>query len=438
LKTLYKIALASALSSSPLLAVPVNAAPPAVTKKSTITSLDSRIGQLVDVLKGTMPAKDYFDETFLNAVPETQIKAITDGVIKQYGQPLRVLKIDRKSPESAVVTVEFEKAISTININVAATTPYKVNGLRLASFAAKDDSMSKIDAEFAALPGKAGFIVERLNDTGTGQIIASRNAGAQFAIGSTFKLYILAELASQIDARERSWSDVVPLSHRSFSSSATSKWPKDSPATLQTLALQMISVSDNSATDTLLHALGRSAVERKLALVGHSAPDKTLPFLTTVEAFAMKSPANADLRAKFLKASEAEQRKIIETQQSRLGLAQVDERAFANGPAFIDSLEWFASPADIANLMNHIRKSRSDRMLQIMAVNAGIPDADAAKWSYVGYKGGSEAGVISMSFLLQSKSGTWYAVSGSWNNPAKEVDQGTFVALMTRLVQSVQ
>ena len=438
LKHSLKFVLSLALSSCALLAIPANAAPPVAVKKSTVNSLDVRIEQLVEVLKGTTPAKEYFDESFLNAVPEAQVKAITEGLIKQYGRPLRVLNIDRKSPQSAVLKVEFEKAIGTININVAAAAPYKVNGLRIASIAAKDDSKSKIDADFAALPGKAGYIVERLNDAGNGQIIAARSANDQFAIGSTFKLYILAELASQVDARELSWGDVVPLSQRSFSSSATSKWPKDSPATLQTLALQMISVSDNSATDTLLHTLGRSAVERKLALVGHSAPDKMLPFLSTVEAFAMKSPANADLRANFLKASEKEQRKIIETQQPRLGLAQVDERSFAGGPAFIETLEWFASPSDIANLMNHIRKSRSDRMLQIMAVNPGIPDADAAKWNYVGYKGGSEAGVISMSFLLQSKAGAWYVVSGSWNNPVKEVDQGAFVALMTRLVQTAQ
>jgi beta-lactamase class A len=404
-----------------------------------ISPLETPIHELIPLLKGKIAPKDYFDPTFLNAVPEAQILQISKNIITQYGQPIRILKIDKKSQESAIVTIEFERAIGTINLNIAWTPPdSKVNGLLFTSFTAKDDSKSKIDSDFAALPGKAGYIVERLNDTGAGQIVASRGANDQFAIGSTFKLYILAELASQVDARERNWGDVVPLSHRSFTSPATSKWPKDSPVTLQTLALQMISVSDNSATDTLLHTLGRSAVERKLALVGHSAPDRMLPFLSTVEAFAMKSPANSDLRTKFLVASEKEQRQIIETQQARLGLAQVDNATFANGPAFIDSLEWFASPADIANLMNHIRKSRNDRMLQILSVNAGIPDADAAKWNYVGYKGGNEMGVISMSYLLQSKAGTWYAVSGSWNNPAKEVDQGAFVALMTRLVQSVR
>jgi hypothetical protein len=77
-------------------------------------------------------------------------------------------------------------------------------------------------------------------------------------------------------------------------------------------------------------------------------------------------------------------------------------------------------------------------MLEILAVNSGIPAASAAKWNYVGYKGGSEPGVISMSFLLQSKAGQYYAVTGSWNDPAKAVDEGKFTALMLRLVQAIE
>jgi hypothetical protein len=204
------------------------------------------------------------------------------------------------------------------------------------------------------------------------------------------------------------------------------------------LALQMISVSDNSATDTLLHLLGRTAVERKLAQIGHRAPDKTLPFLSTVEAFAMKSPANTELRTRYLAASEAQQRSIIGSEQARLGFDQIDNQTFAGGPAHIDTLEWFAAPYDLAELLNHIRRTRNDRMLEILSVNPGLPAATAAKWGYTGYKGGSEPGVISMSYLLHAKSGQWYAVTGSWNDPAKPLDEGKFTAMMTRLVQAAE
>ncbi len=410
-----------------------NPAPASVT-----SPLESRIAELPAALKGDIAPADYFDPTFLAAVPAEQLSAFAKTIIAQYGAPTAVLSIDKKSATGATITVAFEKAVGTFNINIEGAAPHKVNGLLAADFAAKGDSLDKIGAEFASLPGKAGFVVTALNDNAPNKIIAQHNAATQFAIGSTFKLYILAELASQIEAKERKWSDVAPLAHRSFSSPATNKWPKDTPVTLATLALQMISVSDNSATDTLLHFLGRTSVERKLAQIGHSAPDKTLPFLSTVEAFALKSPANADLRTRYLAASEAQQRKIINTEQARLGFDAVDNQAFTNGPAHIDTLEWFAAPNDLTELLNHIRRARNDKMLEIMAVNPGLPAATAAKWGYVGYKGGSEPGVISMSYLLHSKSGQWYAVTGSWNDPAKAVDEGKFTAMMTRVVQAVE
>jgi beta-lactamase class A len=437
-KRLFLLCAATCLSACSTVAPTVMASPVPVSAPIAESPLDLRIGELVAALKGEFAPADYFDPVFLAAVPLEQWSAITKNIIAQYGQPVKVLTIDKKSATGATVTVAFEKATGTFNINVAGSAPYKVNGLLAADFAAKDDSLNKIGAEFAALPGKAGFVVTALNDNAPNKVIAQHNAESQFAIGSTFKLYILAELTSQIEAKERNWSDVAPLAHRSFSSAATDKWPKDTPVTLATLALQMISVSDNSATDTLLHLLGRTSVERKLAQIGHRAPDKTLPFLSTVEAFALKSPANAELRARYLAASESQQRKIIGTEQTKLGFDQIDNLTFAGGPAHIDTLEWFAAPYDLAELLNHIRRTRNDKMLEILAVNPGLPAAAAAKWGYSGYKGGSEPGVISMSYLLHSKSGQWYAITGSWNDPAKAVDETKFGALMMRLVQAIE
>jgi beta-lactamase class A len=435
---LFLLCAAASLSACSTVTPSVMANPVPVSAPIAQSPLDLRIGELVAALKGEVAPADYFDPVFLAAVPAEQLSAITKSMIAQYGQPVKVLTIDKKSANAATITIAFEKAVGTFNINVAGNAPYKVNGLLAADFAAKDDSFDKIGAEFAALPGKAGFVVTALNDGAPNKVIAQHNAGEQFAIGSTFKLYILAELASQIEAKERSWSDVTPLAYRSFSSVATDKWPKDTPVTLATLAVQMISVSDNSATDTLLHLLGRTSVERKLAQIGHRAPDKTLPFLSTVEAFAMKSPASTELRTRYLTASEAQQRKIINTEQARLGFDQIDNQTFAGGPAYIDTLEWFAAPYDLAELLNHLRRTRNDRMLEILAVNPGLSAVTAAKWGYVGYKGGSEPGVISMSYLLHSKSGQWYAVTGSWNDPAKAVDETKFGALMARLVQAAE
>ncbi len=49
-------------------------------------------------------------------------------------------------------------------------------------------------------------------------------------------------------------------------------------------------------------------------------------------------------------------------------------------------------------------------------------------------KGGSETGVMNMTFLVQSKGGQWHAVSGGWNNAEAALDKGKFVGLMSRAV----
>ena len=67
--------------------------------------------------------------------------------------------------------------------------------------------------------------------------------------------------------------------------------------TLHSLATAMIAESDNSAADTLLLALGRDRVDAMVAASGHTDPARVLPLLTTAEAFALKMPDAADLRA---------------------------------------------------------------------------------------------------------------------------------------------
>jgi beta-lactamase class A len=435
LRTLIALAVLGALTLTP----PANAAPKPKTKAAPTalpaTPLDLRIEQLVPLIKGQVALDRYFSPTFLAAVSPAQFKAVADSVIAQYGQPQRIVSITNSRANGATVKLAFEKAIGTIEIDVEPGTPGKVIGLLISGFEVSGDSMDAIKSEFQALPGSSGFVLAELPDNGQPRVIATHNPGQQFAIGSTFKLYILAELAAQVKAGERKWSDVVPLTHHSFSSSATNGWPKDTPVTLFTLAGWMISVSDNGATDTLLFTLGREAVERKLATIGHSAPDKTLPFLSTVEAFALK--ADPELRARFLKATEAQQRDLLAKEKGKLTLDKITGSSIGGAPASIDTIEWFASPYDLLTLMRHIRRQQDDRILSIMGINAGLGAAFKQKWQYVGYKGGSEPGVISMSYLLRAKNGKWYVVSGSWNDTKAEVDKGKFAALIERLANTV-
>src|SRR3546814_11025722 len=109
----------------------------------------------------------------------------------------------------------------------------------------------------------------------------------------------------------------------------------------------MISVSDNGATDTLIHLLGRDAIEARMRAAGHSDPSRNIPFLTTVEAFALKGNNFADLRTKFIAADDGAQRGLRDANADRLVLAHVDGVTFRGKPRSLDRPARFATPRDL-------------------------------------------------------------------------------------------
>ena len=90
-------------------------------------------------------------------------------------------------------------------------------------------------------------------------------------------------------------------------------------------------------------------------------------------------------------------------------------------PIAIDRLEWFASAADLCRLMAWFDKQHDSAALDILAINPGVHPADD-RFDYVGYKGGSESGVLNMTWLLHATSGHRYALSASWNDATHDVD----------------
>lgn len=411
-----------------------NSQTPGTSAPAAQTALDRRAAQLVDLFGGRIAYSAYFDPYFQTAVSQAQFDTFKGGLIAQYGAPVAVDKVTPASDRSGTILLRFERGVATVLLDVGVAPDERVTGLRVTGVTVVDDSFHKVAAEIATLPGQTGFLVAEL-DGATIRTLASANADRQFATGSTFKLYVLDELAAQVAAGKRRWADVVPLSHFSFSSAGTANWPKDTPVTLQTLANWMISVSDNGAADTLIHLLGREAIEARMKSTGHSDPSRNIPLLTTVEAFALKGNNFDDLRPLFIKGDDAAQRKLIGGNRARLTLANIDGVSFAAGPRFIDDLEWFASSNDIARLMIDLRARQSKTLLEAMAINNGVGPVAAADWKYLGYKGGSENGVLSMSLLGQRKTdGKWLVVTASWNNRDANVETGPLIGLVTRLL----
>jgi len=388
--------------------------------------------QVVALLRGQAEPAAVFTPAFLAQVPEAQVRAISQQIAAQYGAIRGATRIDVQSPQAGVVHIDFERAIVRMNVVVEPQAPHRIAGLLVTGADLRGDSQEALTAELRALPGQVGVAIARLGE-GAPVMVGALEPDRPLAIGSAFKLWILAELSRQVQTGQRRWSDVVVLDRRSIPGGTLYGWPRGAPVTLHTLASLMISQSDNSATDILLHLAGRENVERMMTTIGVRPDPRNRPLLSTLEMSAIKTGPAAALNA-WQQADETARRQMLASTYAAFDPSNVNLARFTGNPLAIESVEWFASPADLVRTMDWLRVSGDDTARDILAINPGVPQV-RGELAYVGYKGGSEPGVLNLTWLVRNRAGVWHVVTGSWNNPAAPVEDARFVALMARAVQ---
>jgi beta-lactamase class A len=394
-------------------------------------ALVQRADGLVALLNGKARPEALFAPAFLTQVPPAQVAAIVAQLKASYGGAKDASRIEASSATGGIVFVAFERAVVRMRMEVDPQPPHLVTGLLVVGAESSAADVPALFGEIVGLPGEVSLAAARLEEAGPADFLTQK-AERPLAIGSAFKLFVLAELVRQVKAGERGWSDVVPLGEPSLPSGVLQDWPKGSPLTLHSLAALMISRSDNSAADTLLAVLGREKVEALLPALGVKAPERDRPFLSTREAFVLKLGDPA-LLARWKAADEAGRRALLPV-LAEADVAKLDPARLAGRPVGIGTAEWFASPADLVRTLDWLRRSGDATALDLLAINPGLGPALAGDFAYFGYKGGSEPGVLNMSFLLKSREGRWMAVSATWNNETAPLDEPRFAALMSRLV----
>jgi beta-lactamase class A len=253
------------------------------------------------------------------------------------------------------------------------------------------------------------------------------------AIGSTCKLYVLLGLVDRILAGKAKWDDDLAVRDdwKSLPSGITQDDPSGTKLTLLTHAERMIAISDNTATDHLLYTVGRAQVEAALRATRHATPKRNVPFLSTRELFLFKlGMADAEVDG-YLKLPEVRRRAYLDT--TLVGKAPDISLAAAWTTARrIDQLEWFANADDLcrtmAALWQRAQKPAAKPVLDVLAKNGGIA-LDKAAWPYVGFKGGSEPGVINLTWLAQRADGKWFVVVLTANDTKATVDEAKAIGI---------
>ncbi|HEX7850548.1 MAG TPA: serine hydrolase [Sphingomonas sp.] len=392
------------------------------------TALAARAGEMIAVVAGTGDFESYFAPSFHAALPREKWDAVVASMTAQMGRPLAIDRLTAVTPFSANLRVRFERGIVNAQIAIDPAPPHQVVGLLFTGPEMAGDTFDRLAADIRALPGVTGLGIYALGE-GAPRLIAGVAPDKEMPLGSAFKLWVLGELAREVSAGERTWSDVVAVGPASLPSGITQNWPAGSPVTIQTLATLMISISDNTATDTLVTLEG----ERLDGFVTRAGVPGLAPVLTTRQMFALKSPANNDLAMQWATSlAPSARRRLLDTYAARLRATPVDPMMFAGKPAAIDTLEWFASPAETVGILDWLRREGGDTPRALLAINPGIDPATRGKFDYVGFKGGSEPGVITLNFLVRRKDGRWLAIAAGWHRSDAGVENDRFTMLMTR------
>jgi beta-lactamase class A len=424
----HAIALAFAMTlGTPAAAQPAAAA----AQPAEPTALEARSLQVVELLNGEVQPEEIFTPAFRAAIADEQIKTLSASLSAQFGRAVEVSLLAPREGMRAALEISFERGIAKGGIALDPAENNRINELRFTSvdsLAVAGDTADKIAADLGALPGSVNAWFGPLG----GAPVISRNAEVTLALGSTFKLYILAALAEDVKAGRRKWSDVVVLTEKSYPSGQLQDWPQGSPVTLHTLASLMISISDNTATDQLIKVLGRNRILQLIIASGHADPWANDEFLSTRELFMLK--ADQKLADQWRSDDSGLQIGALNEMASRAN-PPLDEinAAFANGPKALD-IEWFASPADLAKLFAHMRKTADPKAFEILAINPSATDAIKANWGAIGFKGGSEPGVLNLTWLLTDKAGRDWVLTLGWNNPEAVVDEGKLEGIAQRIL----
>jgi hypothetical protein len=182
--------------------------------------------------------------------------------------------------------------------------------------------------------------------------------------------------------------------------------------TVEAFARAMIAASDNTATDHLIDLLDRPRVEATQAVYGHEEPSLNAPMLTTREFFVLKLVLTDDERDAFIAADSDTRRALLDNDITDREVT-LDDAIDWNAPRAIHQIEYFATPLDLCRAMValHTRPhgASAETVRTILGANPGGVEIDD-EWTYVGFKGGSEVGVLSLVWYLESDSRTYVFV----------------------------
>jgi hypothetical protein len=424
--------------------------PPPATLPDTIAG--RQLKWVLEVVNGRDlgDPNERFTERFQQMLPEGGLKAaLTTLRTKSFEDAKVVLHRvlsdggERQDTVTAVVKGEGTKRLLAVFLVTDEKTG-KIAGLRFApagGLGGNPGDWNSFEGDLGKLHGGVSFGAYELvpKDAGDpkGELklkpVYEFGEEKRLAIGSTFKLYVLGALAEQVAKGEAKWDDKLAIKEawKSLPSGLMQNEPDGKEFPVTEFIEKMISISDNTAADHLLRKVGRDKVEEYMGRLNEGA-ERSRPFLTTQEMFTIKLNKDKSLVDRYAQANEDKRRAMLaEGGEATKGL-DVSRAPEWKTAIQIDNVEWFATAPECCQVMADLRRIEQlpgmEPMSKALRINPGMP-FDKEVWKSVAFKGGSEPGVMNLTFLLQRKDSRWFALSVGWNDSENALDEAKLVEL---------
>jgi beta-lactamase class A len=276
---------------------------------------------------------------------------------------------------------------------------------------------SDIDAVLTSSGARYSYQASKVTD-GKCTTVAGSNLDDPLPLASIFKLYVLLAIADAVNAGTVGWDDQLTVTKeaKSVGSAGLDDLPPGSQVSVRKAAQQMISASDNMATDLLMARLGPGAVERALVHAGHHDPASMTPFPNTHELFSV-GWGEPDLREQWKAASPQGRAQLIEQTKTR---HYEPDPARTHTPASPYGAEWYGTAADICRVHAALQSVAVGPAAPVKDILSAIPgiDLDKSKWGYIGAKGGNLPGDLTFSWYAVDRTGQPWVVSFQLTWPA--------------------
>jgi beta-lactamase family protein len=392
---------------------------PQGSQPSTGSTAEQQLDWVVNA-SGRVPvsdteAREHLAPVLLNAVGGT---AGFNAVLANFGR-LTIEDVLLRQPDHVVALVDAPADEYRFDLHVDGTG--LIDGLHATIEDPPPTSWSQVDDQLSAIGARVSFAASLMGSDGRCHAVHGVGQDEQRPLGSAFKLYVLGALGRAVAEHRASWTEQLAIRDdwKSLPSGVLQNQPAGTRLPLSEYADKMISISDNTAADHLIHRLGRPEVQRQLFLFGNSRPTANIPFLTTKALFELKGaqyPARADAYLALPRPTRGAAVSALERQPLR-GVA-----GWAR-PEKIDQIEWFGSPNDMCRAFSGLRQENDAEIDHALSINDGGLGLDRSRFPVVWFKGGSEPGVLTLNYLTRTAAGRTLVGSVMVSDPANHLDE---------------